>query len=176
MSERAKREHRWGKKINKYLGKLSFNSAAGLALTRRSDLCYMKAAATEGRPSGWRKLPPTYSCTFADKLLPWFYFFFFKEKKPFIYSLEYRITQMSVSLSHFLSQTHKPQKFKHMKRNANTLGLQEKMPMRNATGSARRGLGEFSFHTLSASMKISFPDSFIPPNEALPVSRFLLFK
>lgn len=51
---------------------------------------------------------------------------------------------MSVSLSHSLSQTHKPQKFKHMKGNANTLGSQEKMPMRNASG-----LGEASGNSLS---------------------------
>lgn len=128
----------------------------GSMLTPWSDLSIIKAAAAESRPLSWWKLPTRYSCTFADKLLA-------SSSIP-------NCTRLNTQASH------KPRQLKQVKA---TQTRQFSTHAQNAPWElqpASTGLGEFSFHTLSASLKVSFPDSFIPPNEASPVSRSPLFK
>lgn len=124
-----------------------------------SDLSIIKAAAaaaSESRPLSWWKLPTHYGCSFSDKLLA----------SARILNCTRLHTQV----------THKPQQLKQVKA---TQTQQFSAHAQNAPWEmqpASAGPGKFSFHTLSASLKFSFPDSFIPPNEASPVSRSPLFK
>lgn len=128
------------------------------ALTLWSDLSIIKAAAAaaESRRLSWWKLPTCYSCSFADKLLA--------------SSRILNCTRLHTQV------THKPRQLKQVKA---TQTQQFSTHAQNAPWEmqpASAGPGKFSFHTLSASLKVSFPDSFIPPNEASPVSRSPLFK